>query len=326
VLNALRRRAHAITGADSAFDILLRSPTRLSQQETIDLTMPSSMTSFARVEFDGTWGRGAWELRSVNHRYSEVFIRLPQEFHGLESAVRSRISRDVKRGKVDCILRFEAAQAAPSEIRINERAAQALIEATQKIASYIGSETPINAMDVLRWPGVTEVPEVDLDAVNRVVLGKLNDALDEFLDTRQREGGKLKDIIIKRLAGLSTQLDMLDLRVPEIIESIRERHSQRIREIAGGLDESRVEQECALLLQRLDVAEELDRLRAHVEEVTRVLDADEPIGRRLDFLMQELNREANTLGSKSAHIDTAGAAVELKVLIEQMREQVQNLE
>ena len=288
--------------------------------------MPSSMTSFARVEFDGTWGRGAWELRSVNHRYSEVFIRLPKEFHGLESAVRNRISRDVKRGKVDCILRFEAAQAAPSEIRINERAAQALIEATQKIASYIGGETPINAMDVLRWPGVTEVPEVDLDAVNRVVLGKLNDALDEFLDTRQREGGKLKDIIIKRLAGLSTQLDMLDLRVPEIIESIRERHSQRIREIAGGLDESRVEQECALLLQRLDVAEELDRLRAHVEEVTRVLDADEPIGRRLDFLMQELNREANTLGSKSAHIDTAGAAVELKVLIEQMREQVQNLE
>ncbi len=288
--------------------------------------MPSSMTSFARVEFDGNWGRGAWELRSVNHRYSEVFVRLPEEFRGLESAVRNRVGRDVKRGKVDCILRIDAAQATASEIRINERAAQALVEATRKIASYTGGDAPINPMDVLRWPGVTEVPEVDLDAVNRVVLGKLNDALDEFLDTRRREGSKLKDTIIKRLAGLSAQLDMLDVRVPEIIESVRERHYQRIREIAGGLDESRVEQECALLLQRLDVAEELDRLRAHVEEVTRVLDADEPIGRRLDFLMQELNREANTLGSKSAHIDTAGAAVELKVLIEQMREQVQNLE
>jgi uncharacterized protein (TIGR00255 family) len=288
--------------------------------------MPSSMTSFARVQFDGNWGSGAWELRSVNHRYSEVFVRLPEEFRGLESTVRERIGNSIKRGKLDCMLRFESTRAAASEIRVNEQAARALTDAARKIASIIGGEVPIDPLDVLRWPGVTELQEVDLDAVNQIVLAKLDEALDELLDTRQREGDKLKTIIGQRLDGLSEQLDMLEVRVPEIIDSIRDRHYQRIREVADGLDESRIEQECALLVQRLDVAEELDRLRAHVKEVARVLDADGPIGRRLDFLMQELNREANTIGSKSAHIDTAGAAVELKVLIEQMREQVQNLE
>jgi uncharacterized protein (TIGR00255 family) len=158
------------------------------------------------------------------------------------------------------------------------------------------------------------------------VLNTLDDALDQFLDGRKREGDKLKAMMLSRLAGVRDQIVVLETRVPEIIESIRDRYQQRMRDLAEGVDEARVEQESALLLQRLDVAEELDRLGAHVEEVARVLDLDEPVGRRLDFLMQELNREANTLGSKSAHIDTAGAAVNLKVLIEQMREQVQNLE
>ena len=288
--------------------------------------MPFSMTSFARSQFDGEWGRGAWELRSVNHRYSEVFVRLPEEFRALEATVRERVGRMVKRGKVDCTLRYEAAHGALSEIRLNEQVASELVKATRKIASIIDDDVPINPLDVLRWPGVTEVEELDLDAASKAVLDVLDKALKDFLDTRRREGDKLKAIIAKRLDGLRQQIEILDARVPAIIDSIRERYEQKIRELADGLDESRVEQECALLVQRLDVAEELDRLRAHVEEVARVLDADEPIGRRLDFLMQELNREANTLGSKSAHIDTAGASVELKVLIEQIREQVQNLE
>ena len=288
--------------------------------------MPFSMTSFARSQFDGEWGRGAWELRSVNHRYSEVFVRLPEEFRALEATVRERVGRMVKRGKVDCTLRYEAAHGALSEIRVNEQVASELVKATRKIASIIDDDVPINPLDVLRWPGVTEVEELDLDAASKAVLDVLDKALKDFLDTRRREGDKLKVIIAKRLDGLRQQIEILDARVPAIIDSIRERYEQKIRELADGLDESRVEQECALLVQRLDVAEELDRLRAHVEEVARVLDADEPIGRRLDFLMQELNREANTLGSKSAHIDTAGASVELKVLIEQIREQVQNLE
>ena len=288
--------------------------------------MPFSMTSFARSQFDGEWGRGVWELRSVNHRYSEVFVRLPEEFRALEATVRERVGRSVKRGKVDCTLRFETAQGELSEIRVNEQAAGELVKATRKIAAMIGDDVPINPLDVLRWPGVTEVEELDLDAVSKAVLDVLDEALKEFLDTRRREGDKLKVIIANRLDGIRQQIEILDARVPAIIDSIRERYEQKIRDLANGLDESRVEQECALLVQRLDVAEELDRLRAHVEEVARVLDADEPIGRRLDFLMQELNREANTLGSKSAHIDTAGASVELKVLIEQIREQVQNLE
>ena len=288
--------------------------------------MSYSMTSFARVQFEEEWGYGVWELRSVNHRYCEVSVRLLEEFRALETTLRERVSARVKRGKLDCTLRFETVDRGASEIRVNEQAAIELVKATRTIGSMIGDDVPINPLDVLRWPGVTEVEELDLDAAGKAVLGVFDDALNEFLDTRRREGDKLKAIIAQRLEGIRQQIDMLDTRVPEIIDSIRDRYEQRIRDLTTGLDESRIEQECALLVQRLDVAEELDRLRAHIQEVSRVLDTDEPIGRRLDFLMQELNREANTLGSKSAHIDTAGASVELKVLIEQIREQVQNLE
>ncbi len=288
--------------------------------------MPYSMTAFARVEFDADWGRGAWELRSVNHRYAEVAVRMPEDFRVLEAAVRERITGAVKRGKIDCTLRFEAKQSGLRELTLNEDAAGAVIAAARRIAALAGDSGPLNPIEVLRWPGVTEVAEVDLDAATRTLLEVLDEAIDEFLDGRRREGEKMAAVINQRLEAVRDQTAMLRTRVPEIIDAVRERHYQRIRELADGLDEARVEQECALLLQRLDVAEELDRLEAHVEEVGRVLGQDEAIGRRLDFLMQELNREANTLGSKSAHIDTAGAAVELKVLIEQMREQVQNIE
>ena len=288
--------------------------------------MPLSMTSFARVDFDADYGRGAWELRSVNHRFAEIFVRLPEDFRSLEGAVRERIGASVKRGKLDCTLRFDTARTQFKALKVNDRAASEVVRAAQRISAMLGEKLDINPLDVLRWPGVTEVEEVDVDATAKLVLNSLDDALDQFLDGRLREGDKLKAVMLARLAGVRDQLVMLETRVPEIIESIRDRYQLRIRDLVDGLDESRVEQECAMLLQRLDVAEELDRLGAHVEEVARVLDLDEPVGRRLDFLMQELNREANTLGSKSAHIDTAGAAVNLKVLIEQMREQVQNLE
>ena len=288
--------------------------------------MPLSMTSFARVEFEADYGRGAWELRSVNHRFAEIFVRLPEDFRSLEGAVRERIAASVKRGKLDCTLRFDTARTQFKALRVNERAAGEVVRAAQHIAALLGGDAAINPLDVLRWPGVTEAEEVDLDATAKLVLNTLDDALDQFLDGRRREGDKLKIMMLSRLAGVRDQIVVLETRVPEIIEAIRERYQQRIQDLADGLDESRVEQECALLLQRLDVAEELDRLGAHVEEVARVLDLDEAVGRRLDFLMQELNREANTLGSKSTHIDTAGAAINLKVLIEQMREQVQNLE
>ena len=288
--------------------------------------MPLSMTSFARVEFDADYGRGVWELRSVNHRFAEVFVRLPEDFRSLEGAVRERISASVKRGKLDCTLRFDAARTQFKTLKVNERAANEVVRAARHIAELLGNDVTLNPLDVLRWPGVTEGEEVDLDMTAKLVLNTLDDALDQFLDGRRREGDKLKAMMLSRLGGVRDQLVLLETRVPEIIEAVRDRYQQRMRDLVESLEESRVEQECALLIQRLDVAEELDRLGAHVEEVARVLDLDEPVGRRLDFLMQELNREANTLGSKSAHIDTAGAAVNLKVLIEQMREQVQNLE
>ena len=253
-------------------------------------------------------------------------MRLPDDFRSLEGAVRERIGASVKRGKLDCTLRFDTARTQFKALKVNDRAATEVVRAAQRIAEMLGEDVSINPLDILRWPGVSEVEEVDLDATAKLVLNFLDNALDQFLDGRRREGDKLKVMMLSRLAGVRDQVVMLETRVPEIIESIRDRYQTRIRDLAEGLDESRVEQECAMLLQKLDVAEELDRLGAHVEEVARVLDLDEPVGRRLDFLMQELNREANTLGSKSAHIDTAGAAVNLKVLIEQMREQVQNLE
>lgn len=288
--------------------------------------MPFSMTSFARVEFDGEWGRGAWELRSVNHRYAEVSMRLPEDFRVLETSLRERLAASVKRGKIDCTLRFEARDAAAGAVLVNEQAAAAVIDAANRVAALMDVPAAVNPMDVLRWPGVTAPAEIDLDGMRSAVLDRFDDALDAFVDTRRREGDKLAALITQRLDAMETQLEVLARSVPDIIEATRERHEARIRDLAEGLDEGRIEQECALLIQKLDVAEELDRLTAHVQEVHSVMQRDEPIGRRLDFLMQELNREANTLGSKSAHVDTTGASVELKVLIEQMREQVQNIE
>ena len=288
--------------------------------------MPFSMTSFARVEFDGEWGRGAWELRSVNHRYAEVSMRLPEDFRLLETRLRERLAASVKRGKIDCTLRFEARDAAPGAVLVNEQAAAAVIDAAECVAQMMDSPSPVNPIDILRWPGVTAPADIDLDGVRSAVLDCFDNALDAFVEARRREGDKLAALITQRLDAMDAQLEVLARRVPDIIEATRERHEARIRDLAEGLDEGRVEQECALLIQKLDVAEELDRLTAHIEEVHDVMRRDEPIGRRLDFLMQELNREANTLGSKSAHVDTTGASVELKVLIEQMREQVQNIE
>lgn len=289
--------------------------------------MARSMTAFARLETTGTWGRAMWELRSVNHRYLEVGLRLPEEFRVLEGEVRARIGKRCNRGKVDAVLRLEAAGGEAGQLRVNTDLARQVVAAAQGIGRLMDQQgAPLNPLDVLRWPRVLETPEVDFDELSQALLGQLEQALDQLVDTREREGRALKDLVLGRCAVMSELAAGLRIRVPEIIQSIRSRHAARIEELAGTLDPVRIEQECALLIQRLDVAEELDRLEAHLGEVTRVMQQTQPIGRRLDFLMQELNREANTLGSKSAHIDTSGASVELKVLIEQIREQIQNIE
>jgi uncharacterized protein (TIGR00255 family) len=288
--------------------------------------MVRSMTAFARLEATGPWGRAVWELRSVNHRYVEVGLRLPEEFRHLESEVRSRIAGKVSRGKVDCALRFDASAGEDYKLRVNLGLAGQIAAAAREIADLMQHATPPSPIEILRWPNVLETPDIDLDAVSKALLDQLEATLDELVDTRGREGEKLKALVISRCDAMQTHTAELRRRVPEIIASIRARHEQRVKEIAPGLDEARLEQECAILAQRLDVAEEIDRLEAHLTEVRRVLNKGEAMGRRLDFLMQELNREANTLGSKSAHIDTASASVELKVLIEQIREQIQNIE
>lgn len=288
--------------------------------------MPRSMTAFARLERTGTWGRSLWEIRSVNHRYLEVGLRLPEDLRALESEVRARIAGRLNRGKIDAALRFEAADGAAGRLRVNTELARRVIDAAAAVAQMMATSAPVSPLDVLRWPHVLETPEVDFDELARAALDQLDATLDELVRVREREGAKLAALVLERCATMREVTTALRRRVPEIIASLRTRHVARIEEIAGTLDPTRIEQECALLIQKLDVAEELDRLEVHLGEVVRVLQQAQPIGRRLDFLMQELNREANTLGSKSAHVDTSGAAVELKVLIEQIREQIQNIE
>lgn len=288
--------------------------------------MARSMTAFARLETTGTWGRAMWEIRSVNHRYLEIGLRLPEDLRVLEGEVRARIAQKLNRGKVDTALRFEAAGGEAGQLRVNTELARQVINATKAVSHLMDQPAPVSPLEVLRWPRVLETPEVDFDELSQAMLTQLDRTLDQLVDAREREGAKLAELVLDRCNVMRELTKTLRTRVPEIIHSIRTRHAARIEELAGTLDPARIEQECALLIQKLDVAEELDRLETHLVEVTRVMKQSQPIGRRLDFLMQELNREANTLGSKSAHVDTSGASVELKVLIEQIREQIQNIE
>ena len=284
-----------------------------------------SMTAFARCAYEGDAGRYTWELRSVNHRYAEVFIRMPEEFRALESELRAKLLERLKRGKIDCNLRVEANTAA-SGVVVNEAHARSVIDAARQISTLTGSNDVLNSLEILQWPGVLEVKNADVELMSKDIGQAFDEALEQLIDTRAREGDKLRELISQRCDGVAAQIIELRTRVPEIIAFTRDRYVQRLQDHVQDLDKGRVEQECALLIQKLDVAEELDRLEAHLQEVRRVLDKGSPAGRRLDFLMQELNREANTVGSKSSHIDSSTASVELKVLIEQMREQIQNIE
>ena len=285
--------------------------------------MVSSMTAFARLEDSGEWGHAVWEIRTVNHRYLDVSIRLPEELRVLESGVRERISDRLKRGKVECNLRYDA-DSTLDNIAVNTRLTEKIIQASRSLP--VDNPAPLNPVDVLRWPGVIEKNTPDLEQTGACLFILLDKALQNIVDSRRREGEKTGRMIEDRCDLSLQQIEQVRARVPEIIAALSERHLARVQELGIELDNGRMEQEIALLSQKLDVAEELDRLETHIHEVRRVLAETEPMGRRLDFLMQEMNREANTLGSKSAHIDTSNASIELKVLIEQMREQVQNIE
>ena len=288
--------------------------------------MARSMTAFARETSSCEAGDLTWELRSVNHRFLEPHLRLPDELRVLEPAVRERLSQRLSRGKVDCTLRLAAAPGRAGEITVNTRLLEQVLKAADQIATRIGEPSTPHVVDLLRWPGVLEEPEPDLDATGAAALALLDEALNGLISARGREGERLRALLLERCDKLVALVAEVRGHMPDVLAGIRSRIAERLAEVRAELDETRLEQEMALLAQRLDVDEEMDRLESHVTEVRKALNDEGPVGRRLDFLMQELNREANTLSSKSADAAVTRAAVEMKVLIEQMREQVQNLE
>ncbi|MBL1276068.1 MAG: YicC family protein [Ectothiorhodospiraceae bacterium] len=284
------------------------------------------MTAFSRQEGDTENGHLVWELRSVNHRFSEVSLRLPEDVRFLESKIREYVAKRVKRGKIDATLRVQAQASDDQPLVVDKALADKVAHATREIDQLLYNAAPVSAIEVLRWPGVLKAPEASTEQMATDTLALLDRALDELLETRAREGEKLKAVIVARCESIRAQIKIVEERLPEIQQAMRDRLEKRLAEIQGELDPARVEQEIVILANKADVDEEIERLKAHIDEVFRVLEQNEPVGRRLDFLMQELNREANTLGSKSVHTDTTSVSVELKVLIEQMREQIQNIE
>jgi uncharacterized protein (TIGR00255 family) len=288
--------------------------------------MIQSMTAFARSQSQGKSASIVCELRSINHRYLEMSMRLPDVLHELEVHLRERIRHHIKRGKIECSLRYQSNEAAGIEIVINTALVEKLCEATKTIAGVLKNPAATNPMDILRWPGVLQVEEVDLESIQNDVLQLVERTLENLVEARCREGEQLKELFLLRLAGMTQELTKVRARIPTILSGQRERLLGRFTDASLQFDTSRLEQELVLLAQKIDVTEEIDRLDTHIAEVNRILKQGGTVGRRLDFLMQELNREANTLGSKSIDADTTRSSVELKVLIEQMREQVQNVE
>ncbi|MFS2225293.1 YicC/YloC family endoribonuclease [Pantoea sp. B65] len=287
--------------------------------------MIRSMTAYARRETKGEWGSAAWELRSVNQRYLETYIRLPEQFRSLEPVIRERLRNRLTRGKIECNLRFDADPSAQSSLLLNEPLAKQLVQAANWVKMQ-SDEGEINPLDILRWPGVMSAKEQDLDAITAELLQALDGAIDEFIIARESEGTALKAMIVQRLEGVSGEVTKVRALMPEVVKWQRERLVAKLEEAEVQLENNRLEQELVMMAQRIDVAEELDRLEAHVKETYNILSKKEAVGRRLDFMMQEFNRESNTLASKSINADITTSAIELKVLIEQMREQIQNIE
>jgi len=283
------------------------------------------MTAFSRVEVKGDWGNAIWEIRSVNQRFLETYFRLPEQFRGMEPLLRERFRKQLNRGKVECNLRFNANPASKSEVSINEKLALQLIQH----ANWVNEQTlnsQVNPLEVMRWPGVMEAAEADISAIQTELLAGFDVALKDFIAARASEGENLKAMIEQRLEAITLEAEKVQAFMPEVIEWQRKRITDKFTDANIDLDSTRVEQELVLLAQKMDVAEELDRLNSHVSETNKILKKGGAQGRRLDFMMQEFNREANTLGSKSINTDITASAVELKVLIEQMREQIANIE
>ena len=288
--------------------------------------MLSSMTGFARSESDGPWGALAWELRSVNHRYLEISLRLPEPLRAIEPAVREQLQHALTRGKVDAVLRYEPVGGRAQGLRLNEPLIQAVIDASIHIEGLMMNSARANAMDILRWPGVVEPGETGMQDVAGPAMALLIQAIAELKAVRDREGDGITTFLRERALSAREEVARARERRPEVLRMQKEKLLARIADLGVEADEARVAQELAHAAQRLDVEEELARLESHIDTLVETLDASGSAGRRLDVLLQEMNREANTLASKSGDLITTQAAMALKVLIEQMREQVQNVE
>ena len=288
--------------------------------------MVYSMTAFSRQQLEHEWGSLTWEIRSVNHRYLEPSVRLPENFRSLENPIRKQLRDKLYRGKIECLLRFRTVEANQIDWQLNLDLISQLTKANLEINNNIGGDYKLSSLDILKWPGVISDRSIDEEIFNKEAMGLFEKALDDLMLVREREGASLRDAILKRIASIQRIIDSIQAKMPSIIMKQKENLLNKLEDIKAEFEPTRLEQEITLLAQKADVDEELDRLNSHLQEAKRVLDSGGQIGRRLDFLMQELNREANTLSSKSIVVETTQSAVELKVLIEQMREQIQNIE
>ena len=289
--------------------------------------MLQSMTGFARTRVQTDLIGVIWELRSVNHRYLEISMRLPEALRHLETPAREAIRKRLHRGKIECLLRYDATpESKPLPLALNTTLAQQLIDTCESVSALITNPAPCNPIDIVRWQGVLQPDESKLADLTPALMAGLDTTLDDFQASRQQEGDNLAACIIDRLDQVAQAVVDTQQRLPIIKQNQRDRLLQRLSDIETKIDDTRLEQELLLLVQKSDIDEELDRLNSHIQQAKDALNKGGAIGRRLDFLMQEFNREANTLGSKAADDITSKTSVDLKVLIEQMREQIQNIE
>ena len=288
--------------------------------------MISSMTAFVQHESQSEQSRLVWEIRSVNHRYLEISMRLPEELRSAEMMFRETIKASLSRGRIDAVLRYQSAESSANSPELNLDTINQLMAWSRTVQSTAPVAGELSIADILKWPGVLTPERIDEDQLSVTAKDALANALSALASQRQREGRQLAVVINAKLAAARDIVIGVQSRGPELDQYARQRLNERVSEFAEQLEPGRFEQELVLLLAKSDITEEIDRLQLHLAEVENILNGSGPVGRRLDFLMQELNREANTLGSKSNHPETTTAAVDLKVLIEQMREQIQNIE
>ena len=288
--------------------------------------MISSMTAFVQHESQSEQSRLVWEIRSVNHRYLEISMRLPEELRSAEMMFRETIKASLSRGRIDAVLRYQSAESSANSPELNLDTINQLMAWSRTVQSTVPVAGELSIADILKWPGVLTSEQIDEDQLSVTAKAALADALSALVSQRQREGRQLAVVINAKLAAARDIVIGVQSRGPELDQYARQRLNERVSEFAEQLEPGRFEQELVLLLAKSDITEEIDRLQLHLTEVANMLNGSGPVGRRLDFLMQELNREANTLGSKSNHPETTTAAVDLKVLIEQIREQIQNIE